>query len=75
MKTNLEAGDTIKAGTIVLITGGVYSEFGVVGIFRAITDVIVPVYTNYWGRENGIDIHKLSTMLEELDYVEAWNEY
>lgn len=72
----LEVGATIPAGTIVLLTSGEYSDFGVCGIFKAETDTIVPGrksrYSHY--RIEIPDIHKLSTMLTEIDYVEVWTE-
>ena len=74
--SNLEVGATIPVGTIVLLTSGSYSDYSVMGIFRADLDVIVPGKTDRWHRGKQVpDTAKLSIMLTELDYVEVWHDY
>lgn len=38
----LKIGETVKAGTVFIVTTGEYSSYGVIGIFRAIADFVVP---------------------------------
>jgi hypothetical protein len=81
LKSNLNVGDTIPAGTIVVITGGMYSSYGITGIFRAATDVVIPGKEDprdKWRRaplrQLVVDTPKLSVLLEELDCEEIWAE-
>ncbi len=69
----LTHGETIKAGTVVLITSGEYSDYGVNGLYRAVTDVVIPGKDEPYGRRGDkvADIHLLSTLLEELPYEEG----
>lgn len=72
----LEVGATIPAGTLVLLTAGDYSSFHVIGLFRSITDVVVPGIPRYSSRPDDLipDTAKLSTLMEEVPYVEVWHD-
>lgn len=72
----LIAGETIPAGTIVLMTSGSYSDFGVNGLYRAIADTVVPGRPARYGKpgEMEVDSELLSTMLEEVPFVDVWTE-
>lgn len=72
---DLEPGDVIKAGTLVLLTSGEYSNYGVVGLFRAEVDVTVP--GKKWfptSRTEFADVQLLSTRLVEVPYTEVHGE-
>lgn len=73
----LLVGETIKAGTLVLLTRGSYASYGVVGLFRALVDVVVPSLSpskrDFTGTEEA-DISLLSTLLEEVPYGEVWRD-
>lgn len=73
---NIEAGGTIPAGTIVLLTSGSYSSYGVIGIYRAKIDVVVPSRALAYGRPGEVepDVDLLATLLVELPHVEVWAE-
>ncbi len=75
----LKPGETIKAGTLVLLTSGSYSSYSITGLFRAPSDIVVPAATpRYPGQrldlEEEADIERLSTLLEEVTYVEVWRD-
>lgn len=72
----LEVGDVIPAGTLVLLSAGEYSSYQVIGLFRATVDTVVPGTKKKYGKpdEQTADTAKLSTLLEEVPLVEVWHE-
>ena len=76
MRTELKAGDVIPAGSVVLITDGIYSGYGVTGVFMATTDTVVPGHQGKYDKPDVLspDNKLLSTLLEEVQYLESWEE-
>lgn len=76
MTKELTVGNTIPAGSIVLLTAGKYSDYGIHGLYRADTDVVIPGRPAGYGRRDELepDLAKLSTLLVELPYVEVWSD-
>lgn len=73
---DLSVGDVIKAGTFVLLTSGSYSSYGVTGLFRATKDTTVPGRQRRYGASGALepDNAMLSTLLEEVPHMEAWQD-
>jgi hypothetical protein len=76
--TKLKVGETIPAGTFVLLTSGDETTYGVFGLFRATRDVIVPgapskAYSAYAGHM-APDLRELATLLEPVPYAEVWTD-
>lgn len=62
MSKMIEVGDTMKAGTVLLLTAGAYSDFGVYGLFRAKVDFVVPGRRSEYRPKSELtpDIYKIS---------------
>lgn len=70
----LQAGDTIPAGTLVLLTTGTDDDYIVSGLYRATTDTIIPTRPSQFPSEpDRIDQDALAQLLEAVPYLEAWD--
>lgn len=76
MSNELKVGDTIPAGALVLLTQGSYSDYGVTGLFRAPMDTVVPGRATRFCKPGELepDNSLLSTLLEEVQYLESWRD-
>ena len=68
----MRVGETLPAGTIVLLTASEWSDYEVIGLFRAPADTVIPGRAMRPGQpgEQVPDLARLSTLLEAVPYRE-----
>ena len=68
----MNAGDTIKAGTLVLLTTGEYEQYDYVGLYRAEADVVIPP-----ARQGGKQPHigRLMDLMTQVSFTEVWGDF
>jgi hypothetical protein len=72
---DIKVGDTIAAGTLLLFTLGLRSDFCVNGIYRAKKDFVVPGKREAYGDDQVPDLHTISAdaeLVEAVPYCEVW---
>ena len=75
--TDIKAGEAIEAGTLILVTSGEYSDYGITGLYRAKTRFVVPRKPpdRQTEREAVPDVYAMTCnpdWLEETIFREAW---
>lgn len=73
-RKELSAGQVVKAGELILLTSGAYSDYGVNGLYRAKVDFVVPRKNDgQFKHESIADVTAISInteWVEELQWAE-----
>ncbi len=71
---DLEVGMTVKAGSIIVVSAGDYSDYGITGLFKAKMDFVVPGKPmDYSKGQTTIDTKKITLSVDWVEELE-WHE-